>query len=193
MVGVNIKSDIKGATRYLNKVQRKVVPKAVSHALNKTASEIKTISAREIQQQTKLKQAYIKKRISIKRSNRNRLEAVVIGHRGAPNLIEWVNKSQQRVGGISKRSKRYKQGGVSAKAWGKNKVYHGSFVGRGRSSGKLLVLTRKGAGNSVKALYGPSVRRTFLQDRIERVQQREARRRFIKHFKRDMAYYLSRV
>ena len=44
---------------------------------------------------------------------------------------------------------------VSAKVWGKRRVYKGAFIGSGRNSGKKLVFGKsKRKKNKLKALHG---------------------------------------
>ena len=45
--------------------------------------------------------------------------------------------------------------GVSAKVWGKRRVYKGAFIGSGRNSGKQLVFKkRKDDPKRIEALHG---------------------------------------
>ncbi len=190
----SVKGDVKEVTRYLNSLERKVVPAATVSALNKTISGVRTESSREIKKETGLKSGYIKKRLKIVRARRGRYTAKINALPGAPNLIEFVRVGRQLMGRPGKRTKRSREGGVRAKAWNKSKVYKGSFIGSGKNSGKPLVYVRTGKGRyPIKALHGPSVPRTFMQRKVERVMEKEARRRFRKNFTHEIRWRISRL
>ena len=44
--------------------------------------------------------------------------------------------------------------GVSAKAWGKRKIYRGAFIGSGRNSEKQLVFKKNKSSKLIKAVHG---------------------------------------
>lgn len=190
---ISVKAHVDKATKMLNIVERSVIPKATVNALNKTANSTKGKAVKAIAAPTGLKQKYISGKLDVTRASKSRLVARVSARKGAPNIIEWVNKRSQKLGRPGKRTKRFRDGGVTAKAWGKTKVYRGSFVGSGRSSGKPLVYVRQGKGGKLKALRGPSIPRTFIEATVLKVMTGHATTFFVKRFDESVRYYLSRL
>lgn len=186
---ISISHDFKKLTRDLNRLQKKIIPKAAKRALNRTASQVKTLAAREISKETKMKVGQVKKHLTKISAQNNKLTSVVIADRYSPNLIEYMTQGQ------IKSAMARKGAGVKSRAWNKTKEYKGAFIGRGRSSGKLLVFSRTGSKRSskVKSLKGPSVPRTFIDKQIIKVLDKHARSRFLINFEADLKYYISKI
>jgi len=186
---ISIKHDLDKVAKKLSKIQQEVIPKAARSALNKTATQLTTNAARSISQKTGMKVGQVKKHLLKIRAQANRLQAEVIAKRYAPNLIEYMTAAQ------IKQAMQRKGQGIKAKAWRKTKVYRGSFVGRGKNSGKLLVLARRSSASNakLKALSGPSVPRTFIEKEINRALRDVVRTRWPKNFDADLKFYLSKI
>ncbi|MFQ5510095.1 MAG: phage tail protein, partial [Leptospirillia bacterium] len=160
MLNLNITADIRKTERWLTRVQKKAVPKAASMAINRVAITVRKESVRGISRATSLKQKRVREAVVIAlKARRTNLVAVVAARPKGINLIEFVTKGK-RVPGVFRR-----RAGVSAKAWGERRVYKGTFVGRGRNSGKPLVFTRTSAApKPLKSIHGPSIPRTFVRE-----------------------------
>lgn len=184
-----LKADIKKVTKQLTRIQKKAIPKATKRALNRTAAQVRTEAARAISKKTGMKVGQIKKHLIKINAQFNKLTAEVVAKKYSPNLVEYMTASQ------IKRAMARKGAGVRAKAWRTNKEYRGSFVGRGKNSGKTLVYARTGSSRNakLKALYGPSVPRTFIEKEVMRALKRTARVRFQKNFEADLKYYISKL
>lgn len=187
-VPVNIKAEIKDATRFLSRLEKKAVPRAAAQALNRTAKAVNTQVVRAISNETNIKpQRKVRSAISLYKASGLRLEAKLRAWPRRINLVEFVAPSQRQPGAFRKRP------GVRAKAWGQSKVYEGSFLGRGRNSGKVLVFARKGQQQyPIKALHGPSIPRTFVQNNMMEIMHRTTRERFRKEFDRALKFGLRR-
>ena len=88
--------------------------------------------------------------------------------------------------------------GVSAKVWGKRRVYKGAFIGSGRNSGKQLVFARtSGATKSgkirIKALHGASLPREFHREDMEKIFNKKIKKRFPILFKRALEFHLMKA
>ena len=81
--------------------------------------------------------------------------------------------------------------GVSAKAWGKRKMYRGAFIGSGRNSGKRLVF-RQAEDNPKRAvaLHGPSLPREFYRQDMEKIFNKKIKTRFPILFKRAIEFHM---
>mgnify|MGYP001942732765 CR=1 FL=1 len=81
--------------------------------------------------------------------------------------------------------------GVSAKVWGKRKIYRGAFIGGGRNSGKRLVF--KQAEDNPKravALHGASLPREFHRQDMEKIFKKKIKTRFPILFKRAVEFQM---
>jgi len=186
---LNIKLDVSQVKRELWYIQNKVIDKAAARSINRTASKIQTIARREVAKKIGLPQKKFKKNlvINIKASQRS-LFAQVTAKGKEFNLIEFVTPSKKKVGAFRKKK------GVIAKPYRKKKEFKGAFIGRGKNSGKLLVFRRKGKKRtSIKAMYGPSIPKTFIQKEIVKVLKRVAGDTWKKEFAHNLKYYLGLV
>ncbi|WKD48403.1 phage tail protein [Microbulbifer spongiae] len=181
---MQIKHDLDQLEKKLGKMERGLIPKAASQAINKSLRSVNTAAIRAVSEETTIKQKEIRQDHELQLANRNRLHGVVDAKKArARNLIHSVRPSLRKPNHFNARNKRggYRAPGVKAKAWGKTKVYRGSFIQR-VSNGELLVLARKDKtgprGGTTKGLIGPSPRGTFKSQRLQRVMERQARERF---------------
>jgi hypothetical protein len=183
---LDVRSDIHKLTKYLSKVERKVLLKVKRRSLNKTGITVNKELVRRIRLQTKLPAKRIKKKLLIRKARGKSFEWSIEGLRGVTNIIEWVPASKQVVGAFRKKQ------GVRSRAWGKRKTYPGSFIGRGQNSGKLLVFIRDSSSPSgVKDVRGPSVKRTFIQVIVG--MKSVAERRFVKVFAQELNFELRKL
>jgi hypothetical protein len=113
---------------------------AVARSINRAVTGVRTDAVKEVRQVYNVKAGDVRKTFTIRRAS-NRVLAGVAGSSGRRLSLSAF--------GIRPRTasrKRMPAKGVSAEVRkGRRKVYPGTFVGRGRRSGKLLVFKRKGA------------------------------------------------
>ena len=163
---------------------------AATTALNKTITSVKWKATKIIAAKTGLKQKTIRARLIIRKAIRNRLIAEVKANpRKITNLIEFVSAAKSKPGAFRKKP------GVTAKVWARKKEYKGTFIGRGKNSGKLLVFksgeNQSGKRSSV-AVRGPSIPMTFLTKEVEKVMVDVAGSEWRKHFDVQMRRQLGR-
>ena len=81
--------------------------------------------------------------------------------------------------------------GVSAKVWGKRKIYRGAFIGSGRNSGKQLVFkqTEDNPKRAV-ALHGASLPREFHREDMAKIFNKKIKTRFPILFKRAVEFQM---
>ena len=176
MIEVDVRLNIAEVKRMLGSQLKAEIDKAVPTTLNRVASSTRTVAVREINKITGLKGASIRERLAIQRATRALPEARIIAKKYAPNLINFQARQTKR--------------GVSANAWRKRKVYTGAFIAnQGRT-----VFTRVGAARlPIKALKGPSVPRTFMQDAVDSAMRKTINERWPVEFERQVAFRIGRL
>jgi len=197
MINIKIKHDLKGLAKKIGKINEKVVRASANAAINKAASEIKTKAALEISKETDIKPVLkIRKALSIQRSRVGTLTAVVTARSIHNNLIQYAGASKTKLKAFRKEK------GVTAKAWGKEKTYKGTFVVRGKNSGKLVVVTRKKSASRSggqwnkgwsRSIYGPSIPKTFSEQKINSILIKHGREEFSKEFERQVRWRMNKI
>ena len=84
--------------------------------------------------------------------------------------------------------------GVSAKVWGKRKIYRGALTGSGRNSGKELVFKKsKRNPKRIEALHGASLPREFHRQDMGSLFNKKIKTRFPILFKRALDFHLMKA
>lgn len=181
---MDVRADVREVERMLTDVQKKIVPKAATAALNRTIKQVQTQSVKEVSAITKLKAKDIRENMKQYKASWNRLQASIHAQPYAPNLINFKAKEKAKP----KRKRKNWQGGVYASAWGKRKLYRGAFIAnKGRT-----VFTREIKGGQkvgrlpIKALKGPSLPRTFVQPKVNKAMHQVADRVWRQRFKHEL-------
>ena len=173
LISANVNLDSFIAT--MTTIERSVVPQATARALNRTAAEARTQVVRKLASQTGLKQKSIREKLIVVRARRSSLVAELQVSGRPLNLLRFGARQTKR--------------GVSAKAWGKRRVYPGTFLGnRGRTVFKRV----GGKRLPIKPVWGPSIPREFIRNQLDRTIGRVVRERFPVHFRQNMAFLLSK-
>lgn len=186
---LDVDLDIKQVKRDLWYVQNELIDKAAARSINRAAAKVQTMARREVAKKIGLQQKKFKKNLSISlKAHKNRLHARVTAKGKELNLIEFVTPGKRKVGAFKKKK------GVTAKYYEKKKEFEGAFIGRGKNSGKLLVFKRKTKKrDSIKAMYGASVPKTFIQKEIIKSMKAHAGGTWKKEFSRNLKYYLGLI
>jgi len=188
---VDIKLDVKDVKKAFLYLENKAIDQAAARSINRTAMKVRSISRRIIGKKIGLQQKVFKKQVDIiRKANKNKLLAVVEARGKHINLIEFVTPSKRKPGAFKK------QAGVKVKQYGKQVVVKGSFIGRGKNSGKVLVFQRSDMDNnasSVQGKYGPSVPKTFINKEILKTIRKVAGETWQKEFAHNIKYYIERM
>ena len=177
---VKVKSNMDRAMRGLWNVKTKYIQKALVTSLNKVGAEVVTQAKRELKDATGLKAGVVGKKIKKDKARRNDETYSIHIKSRYLNVIEF---------GARQTKKR-----VSAKVWGKRKVYRGAFIGSGRNSGKQLVFKkRKNAPKRIEALHGASLPREFERQDMAKIFNKKIKTRFPILFKRALDFYLMKA
>jgi len=177
---VKVNSNFKKALRDIGNVPRKYVQKAMVTALNKVGAEVVTQAKRELKDATGLKAGVVAKKIKKDKARRGDEEYSIFIKSRYLNVIEFGARQTKR--------------GVSAKAWGKRKIYRGAFIGSGRNSGKRLVFRQhEDDPKKAVALHGPSLPREFHRQDMESIFKKKIKTRFPILFKRAVDFHLMKA
>jgi hypothetical protein len=172
-VKIDISVDVDKAMRQLTEIEKNLVPKATAAALNKIGVTARTEAAREIARATGLKVSEVKNRVPLIRATKTRLIAILSALPFAPNLARFKARQTKQ--------------GVSAHAWGRRKIYRGTFLAnKGRT-----VFRRMGKRRlPIAPVHGPSVPRTFMAAKTQAAIRRVVTERFKLEFDRALAQFL---
>lgn len=192
----DVRGDVSKIERRLNALQRDLIPLSVVQGLNKALVSVRSEAVKQVAEATGLKQKTVRDKIDLVRATRQTMMGKVDARKGrATNLIELVPAHRQNPRSFRTRDGRgrYKWQGVEAKAWGKSRVYRGTFIGSGKGSGKPLVYARTGPGRNakLKAIAGPSIRKEFIRAKVQESLRRLGRQRFRTEFIAALRYNIS--
>ena len=177
---VKVNSNFKKALRDIGNVPRKYVQKAMVTALNKVGAEVFTQAKRELRDATGLKAGVVAKGLKKDKARRGDEEYSIFIKSRYKNVIEFGARQTKK--------------GVSAKVWGKRRVYKGAFIGSGRNSGKQLVFGKsKRKKNKLKALHGASLPREFHREDMAKIFNKKIKTRFPILFKRALDFHLMKA
>ena len=150
-IKLDVKSDIRDLQRRLRRDQRVLIPKMVNQAVNTTARNAQSKAKSIVAKEAGLKARDVADRMRLFKSTYKTLAATVEAFGGAFNLARFKSRETKQ--------------GITATAWGKRKVYRGTFF----AFGKRTVFVRSTEKRlPIRPVYGPSVPGTLAQDRIER-------------------------
>jgi len=130
-----------------------------------------------LKEATGLKAGVVAKKIKKDKARRGDEEYSIFIKSRYLNVIEFGARQTKR--------------GVSAKVWGKRKIYRGAFIGSGRNSGKQLVF-KQAEDNPKRAvvLHGASLPREFHRQDMEKIFKKKIKTRFPILFKRAVEFHM---
>jgi hypothetical protein len=173
---ISVMSNIKDVKRKMTKVERKVIPKATSQALNKTLTRAYTFVVRETAKATGMKQKDLRQLVSKNKASARHQEALIIIRGNAPNLIRF-NARQNKAG-------------VSATSWGNRKTYEGAFIA---NSGRTVFARTSDKRLPIKALHGARPPREVVRQKIDEATAVFGIKQFQTEFARAVNLQLARM
>lgn len=190
---VRIIHELDALSRDLGKIAECVRVKALPMAANRITASVKVAAVRDLVELTGYKAASVKRELRVQKFNRSSRAAFIDAVAGrARNLAAGVSASARVLGQpgtpqffrrrAKTKGKRYLRTGVKSKAWGRAKIYGGTFIARGKpppgdpTGGNAIVYRRTGKERTAKlaGVHGPAVRSVFLKSRTQRVMRRKA-------------------
>lgn len=170
-ISVSVQTDVAEAVRRLGRdVERKAL-RAAAWSINRVADNVRAEAVREIAAETSIPSRMVRQKIIVRRATPDRLIAEVEAKPYSPN-IGLMGGRQTKVG-------------VSAKAWGKRRVYPRTFLNP-RGTGKALVREDR-ERYPLRPIRGPSVRKTFMTERIQQRLYAVIEQRWRPTFERELA------
>lgn len=175
---ISVKADVDAAIKHFGPTLKDKVLRAAGAALNKLAVSINAEAHREVVAHTGYKISSVRKQVYIlTRASKDNLITVITATRRARghvlNLIEVVVASKRNTKAFRKRIKRgnnkgaYLFAGVDALRSNKLSTFPGTFIIPGKTSGKMLVFSRKSesraGGKNLKFEAGPSIVKAFAR------------------------------
>ena len=177
---ITVKNTIKQAMKNVKFVHQQYIPKALVTALNKVGAEVATQAKRELKDATGLKVGVVAKGLKKNKARRGDETYTINIKSRYKNVIEFGARQTKK--------------GVSAKVWGKRRIYKGAFMGSGRNSGKQLVFGKsKRKKNKLKALHGASLPREFHREDMAKIFNKKIKTRFPILFKRALEFHLMKA
>jgi hypothetical protein len=148
MPKITISHELKALQKELTKTKRTIIPKAVQRALNRTGQQVQSSATRQVAKDMGIKQKDAKP--AIKRSRATKLiQKVEITARGRPlNLMRFGARQTKK--------------GVSARPWGKRRIFKGAWIGNDNRT----VFKRVGKSRQpIRGMYGPGIAKSFDEAR----------------------------
>mgnify|MGYP003133957625 CR=1 FL=1 len=192
-VTVSVKGDVTESIKYLNRVERKYIPQAVSSSLNKTIKNVRAAANREIRQHVRLPLKIVKTQLSIKQASKVKWFTKLTAKAEDISLIffkpreVWAKGGKKRVNRFGARMKSVK---VQVKPRTKARVITRGFFGYS----KKAVLQRKEgvARGPIKKLFGPSIDHRFDMPSTRKIMGARAVEQFPKNFNAQIQRILNR-
>ncbi len=133
------------------------IHKGTRRALNRVGQQAFRLTMRSLAAATGLPQRKLKPYVSLNRADYINLEAIVRVLSHTFNIASFAGRQTKR--------------GVSSSAWGKRRVYPGTFMVKGRTAFKRVGKARL----PIKPVWGPRIHKEFanelVQDRLDALVQ----------------------
>lgn len=169
---ISVTVDIKGALRYLERIERDVVPRAAAAAINRTANSTAVEVSRQIARETGIPVREVRQRIKVRRASKDNLTAYVTAYPYSPNVKRF--------------NARQTDPGVVASPWRRRRLFPGTFT---MPSGAVVKRTGK-ARFPIRGIRGPSVRKEFLRGYALRAMKAKVDERFPIEFERAARQFM---
>jgi hypothetical protein len=181
---ISLKADLSEITKALTAIQRDYVPRALPTAMNRTGRQMESAGVKLVAKKMGVRQSSVRRRIirtlARKATPTFRLDA----YGSKVNIASFAGTRQVKRGRVIEKftytqiGKRRTvtargRGGVSSSAFGKRRIYPGTFLNKaGTTAFKRVGKARL----PIRPIWGPGIRREFERNRpqIEEV----ARKRF---------------
>jgi hypothetical protein len=173
VISISVEVDIRKAVEMLNALERELVPRAASAALNRVAVSARAVAVQEIARVTGLTQAEVRQHLDIRTANRNYLAASISAKPWSPNIIRFAARQTKA--------------GVSAAPWRNRRTHKGTFIG---NQGRTVFVRTSRNRLPIKAVHGPNVPREFMQGYALAAMQAKVAERFALEFERALAQFM---
>lgn len=171
--------------RRFSALRKSGIDRAISRGINDTTRKTRTLARREVRKATGERAKEVNKAVNMIGANPRRLTAQVIARSYTPNLIKLTPRKDNLFHRARRKAKykgrgssraQYKRPGLTAKAYGRRKIYDHMWVHEmgGRSA---IVLHRKGPSrhSPIELAQGPDINRAFASRHIQTLIDRYVR------------------
>lgn len=180
---LDVRADIKQVLKMLDETQHHIVPKAASRALNKTITSVNAEAARQIKADlgNGMPIAAIKAGLTRINATPKKLYAAIYAKGRRIPIIKLNPKARQDNAGVSYKNK------------GRGRIHIPHAFLATMKNGHRGVFKRKGTARlPITELMGPSLPKVFSNEVILRALERMAKTRWLKVFKHELEYALSK-
>lgn len=213
---ISFQSDIEQVAQRFATDLRKEIDRAVPPALNRVATTTRKAAAQQINKITGMKISSIRKKLALRRATRAVPIAMITAQRYAPNLRSFgAREVKKGVSANAWRKRKIYRGAfignqdrtvftrVDYRPPTRNRRSIGRHDRRAHQrtrAGKAFGVRAHSVGSGslkprarIKALYGPSVRKTFMQDVVNRFIVETAKTRWPIEFERQVQFRMSKI
>ena len=181
-ISIDVRTDIKEASKYLNKIQKQAIPRVTARALNKTVTSHRNLGLKQVAKELRLPQRNVTSRFdkngkkkaeraTVKKANKNNLEAEIsVYARGIP-VVQVISKAQKARAAIKPR-----KGGIKAAG---GRTYKRVFVAEAKG-GNVQVFTRLG-----KSQYEVGVPKIGVREAIKMAYNKAMGKTGLKVFRKE--------
>lgn len=154
----------------INGLSSKNFNKFAVRALNGVARKAHTKSGRITSRRMGIKVGAAKNEIKVKKANQSKHESEIVATFRPLSLKRFAPRQTKK--------------GVTAKAWGRRKLYRGAFINKTKMHGHVFRRSTK-KSLPVRRLWGPDVPRTLASQSVQKYVLRHARRDMERSVRRE--------
>ena len=176
---VTLSSDIKQLRNNLSKLEREVLPQAINRSINRVGAKSQTQVRRHVAKEVGITQKVLNQRgffARIRSSVRTQTFSIIVKYGAIP--LKDFNPRQTKKG-------------VTARAWGKRKVYEGAFVSE--TLGRHVYVRKTKNRLPIKKLYGPIPSRLTDTPEVERKVAKVINESFGVELRRNVTFYATKL
>lgn len=176
---VTLSNDIRQVRNNLNKLEREVLPQAINRSINRVGAKSQTQVRRHVAKEVGITQKVLKQRgffAGIRSNVRTQTFKIIIKYGSIP--LKDFNPKQTKKG-------------VTARAWGKRKLYQGAFVSE--TIGRHVFVRKTKKRLPIKKLYGPIPSRLADTPEVERKVGKVINESFKTELRRNISFYATKL
>lgn len=170
--------------RKLREYGHVALPTAMARALNTTAITVRKETIAQVAKAMGLKQKDVRDKSTIRRADRQRLEAVIRFEGEALNMIRFRARQTKR--------------GVSAAPWGQRRLFRSAFIATMPSGGTVVMVRHKESPKyqgrlPIRPVLGPGIAKTANDPELVKERERRIREILPDRLRRELEFQLSKL
>lgn len=191
---MQVKAEVRGfdvLPKKLTAIEREAIPVSMSRALNRVTKTVHVQASRDVAKEMGLTVTTIKKALRIKKAT-------------PKHLVALIKTSGVPIGLIHFKARQIKKG-VTAKAWGKRRLYKKTFIALAktrddnvpdglRPTKEQVFVRKRGVGHlPIKKLYGPSIPKTLGDEAVMAGIHHVVRTTLPARFRHELAHRVTQI